>query len=154
MPDLQTDDFDAFIDGVLADDTKVASGAAAPPVLPDHIEFETQPSWHSVRLCTTESVPGKEVTSLVGLVTARTVFGQGPWKTLKMALGSDSFGKRSKVLEGEFLKMEQECFRQLKTAAYQKGANAVVGLSLQFGETSGEADLFYAVAIGTAVVAE
>jgi uncharacterized protein YbjQ (UPF0145 family) len=108
-------------------------------------------SWTLVVVTTTQTVPGYETQEYRGLVTARVVVGHRGWKSLKMQL-ADTFGTRSATLEAEIQTMQRECVQELKKAAHQKGGNAVVGLSFQFGEASGEASLFYCLATGTAVV--
>jgi len=134
----EKDSFDDFVDDLLEKG--------------EERHVEEQKSEIDVLLCSTPIVPGRKILKIRGLVSGRIVKGQGFWTNLKMAFGSDSFGKRSGALEADFQKMEYECFRQLKVAAQRKGANAVIGVSLQFGETSGEANLFYAVALGTAAI--
>lgn len=148
-----TDDFDSFVDDLLE------NGEQKPLPTKKFLaglekNLEEQPHYSRVLLSTTASCPGHQIVQSKGIVTGRVVKGQGPWKNFKMAFGTDAWGGRSETMEKEFLAMEQECFRQLKAAAFQKGANGVVGVSLQFGETSGEANLFFAIATGTAVVIE
>lgn len=115
--------------------------------------LETEPHYSQVLLSTLPLVPGKDIVEMKGLVSAHVVKGQGKWKAISMSL-SDAFGRRSDTLEKEFMAMEQECYRQLKQRAFTCGANAVAGITVQFGEASGEADLFYAVATGTALIVE
>jgi uncharacterized protein YbjQ (UPF0145 family) len=154
----RSDEFEEFVEGVLADESQVSTQPRPTTEefvnLLERFESESQPQWAVVRLCTTPTLPGSESAIHVALVSARVVLSQSPWKNLKTALGTESASGRSETLEADFLKMEQECFRQLKAAAYQKGADAVVGVSLQFGETTGEANLFFATATGTAIITE
>lgn len=141
------DDFDAFVDDVLSGNESDQMGSASA----SHVRPNPVSTAHAkVSLSTTPDIHGRTITESCGLVSGHCVTGQGLWKNVKMAL-SDSFGKRSQTMENELQRMQQECFRQLKMAAHQKGCDAVVGVSIRFGEMSGEADMFYATAIGTAV---
>ena len=140
------DDFDAFVDDVLSGKDSTETQASPSDVRPDPVPT----AYAKIFLSTTSEIHGRPVAESCGLVSGHCVTGQGLWKNVKMAL-SDSFGKRSQTMENELQRMQQECFRQLKVAAHQKGCDAVVGVSIRFGEVSGEADMFYATAIGTAV---
>jgi uncharacterized protein YbjQ (UPF0145 family) len=146
------DEFDAFVDDLLVNGEKNAEVEAATVSIEE--DPHRPPAWLRVVVCTTPSIPERQIKKTLGVVSGRAVKGQGPLKNLLMKVFADEFGRRSATLEKEFQQMEQECFRQLKVAANDKGANAVVSVALQFGETSGEADLFFAVATGTAVVVE
>lgn len=150
----KSDEFDEFVDDFLASGEKNPDESLEFLAGLAHEQDDEVAHFSRVQLSTTETIPGRTLIDSKGVVSGRVVRGQGMWKNFKMLMGSDALGKRSGALEKDFAAMEQECFKQIKSLAFNKGANAVIGVSLQYGETSGEANLFYVVATGTAVLAK
>lgn len=72
------------------------------------------------------------------------------FKDLTMSL-SDFFGGRSGTAQDALRKARQTCIHELKSEAHRAGANAVIGVALDYSEIS---NLLFLVATGTAVVLE
>ena len=102
---------------------------------------------------TTPSIEGKTIVEYKGLVVGEVITGVNFVKDF-MAGMSDIFGGRSKTYEGELIQAREEAIREMQERAYALGANAVVGVDLDY-EVLGQAGSMLMVTVsGTAVVIE
>ena len=68
---------------------------------------------------------------------------------------SDVFGGRSQTYQKQLSSLYNEAIERIKYAAFELGANCVVGLSIDMDEISGKGkSMFMLTAVGTAVVLE
>jgi len=108
----------------------------------------------SVIVTTTPSLDGYRVTKVIDVISAECVFGMNIFKDFFAGL-SDLFGGRSETSQKVLKDARQLCIRELKTEAYRIGANAVIGVNLDYSEFSGQGkSMLFLVASGTAVVLE
>lgn len=108
----------------------------------------------NIIVTTTPSIDGYRIARVVDVVTAECVFGMNIFKDL-LASFSDFFGGRSGASQSTLREARKTCIRELKTEAYQLGANAVIGIDLDYSEFSGAGkSMLFLVASGTAVVLE
>lgn len=108
----------------------------------------------SVIVTTTPSLDGYRVTKVVDVISAECVFGMNIFKDFFTGL-TDFFGGRSETSQKVLKDARQLCIRELKTEAYRVGANAVIGVNLDYSEFSGQGkSMLFLVASGTAVVIE
>ncbi len=105
----------------------------------------------SIVMVTTNYVPGKKVTKVIGTIWGITVRSRGLGGNLMAGLRSLAGGEIT-----EYVKLlsdaRSHAMDRLKEAAKQTGANAIIGLSFdssEIGQTMSEI-----VAYGTAVVVE
>ena len=104
-------------------------------------------------LTTTPSVEGKRLTRYCGVVTGDAILGANVFKDL-FANIRDVIGGRSAAYERELKKAREIAFRELEQAAQDAGANAIVGIDLDF-EVVGQSSGMLMVSIsGTAVEVE
>lgn len=89
-----------------------------------------------VIVTTTHHVEGCYVAQYLGIESVEYVMGTGFVSELVSDI-SDLFGARSKPFEGKLQKAKQEAMLSLKLVAHQKGANAVIGVDLDYAEFSG-----------------
>lgn len=108
----------------------------------------------SVIVTTTPSLDGYRVTKVIDIISAECVFGMNIFKDFFTGL-TDFFGGRSETSQKVLKEARQLCIRELKTEAYQLGANAVIGVDLDYSEFTGQGkSMLFLVASGTAVVIE
>lgn len=104
----------------------------------------------TVILTTTPSVPGREIDHVIDIVTAESVQGMNIIKDL-FANVTDIFGGRSTTTENVLIEAREDCLRELRQRAAALGADAVVGIDLDYSEFSGGGGMLFLVASGTAV---
>ncbi|HCA76205.1 MAG: heavy metal-binding domain-containing protein [Pseudomonadota bacterium] len=101
-------------------------------------------------LTTTPTIEGKEIKSYHGIVIGEAIMGANIFKDLFASI-RDIVGGRSGSYEDELTKARQIAFRELEQEALGMGANAVVGIDLDY-EVLGDKNSMLMVSIsGTAV---
>ena len=102
---------------------------------------------------TTPSIDGKRITQYCGVVAGEAILGANVFKDLFAGL-RDIVGGRSGMYERELQKARDIAMRELQERAQALGANAVVGIHLDY-EVLGQGNgMLMVSASGTAVVAE
>ncbi|WP_430397386.1 YbjQ family protein [Ferrovibrio sp.] len=102
-------------------------------------------------LTTTDSVEGKRITAYLGVVSGETVMGTNLFKDFFAGV-RDIVGGRTKSYEGVLGDAKQEALQDLAEAAKKLGADAVVGIDLDYEAISGnDRTLLMVTANGTAV---
>lgn len=97
---------------------------------------------------TTPNVEGKRIVQYMGVVTGETILGANVFRDFAASL-RDFFGGRSNEYEKVLREAKDTAMKELETEAAKLGANAVVGVDLDY-ETIGESMLMV-TASGTAV---
>ena len=101
-------------------------------------------------LTTTPTIEGKEIKIYHGIVIGEAIMGANIFKDLFASI-RDIVGGRSGSYEDELTKARQIAFRALEQEALDMGANAVVGIDLDY-EVLGDKNSMLMVSIsGTAV---
>jgi uncharacterized protein YbjQ (UPF0145 family) len=101
-------------------------------------------------ITTTPSIEGQSITTYHGVVTGEAVLGANLFKDMFAGL-RDIVGGRSGSYERELRKAREVAFRELEEAAQRLGANAIVGVDIDY-EVLGEANGMLMVSVsGTAV---
>ncbi len=104
-------------------------------------------------LSTTPSLEGHRITAYKGIVTGEAIMGANMFKDLFANL-RDIVGGRSAAYEQELAKARTIAMAEMEERAHDLGANAVVGIDLDY-EVVGQSGGMLMVSIsGTAVVAE
>jgi uncharacterized protein YbjQ (UPF0145 family) len=99
---------------------------------------------------TTNGVEGKRVVHYHGVVTGQTIMGANIFRDLFASI-RDIVGGRSGSYEKVLRDARDEALRELEEEARARGANAVIGVDLDYGALgSGESMLMVSVS-GTAV---
>ncbi len=102
-------------------------------------------------LTTTHTVPGQEIQQLLGIVTAECVLGINVFRDMLGGL-RDIFGGRSGTHQRALQQARETCLQELASRAGDLGADAVIGVDLDFSEISGGGKgMVFLVASGTAV---
>ena len=104
-------------------------------------------------LLTTETAPNLNITKRIEIVTAECAFGMNIFKDLFAGV-RDIVGGRSEAVQKTMRDSRKTALYELKKEAYEVGANAVVGVDLDYVELSKAGSMVMLVASGTAVVIE
>jgi uncharacterized protein YbjQ (UPF0145 family) len=100
---------------------------------------------------TTETAPNLNITKRIEIVTAECAFGMNIFKDLFAGV-RDIVGGRSEAVQKTMRDSRKTALYELKKEAYEVGANAVVGVDLDYVELSNANSMVMLVASGTAVV--
>ncbi len=102
-------------------------------------------------LVTTHSVPGRETREALGIVSAECVLGINVFRDILGGL-RDIVGGRSGTHQKALREARETCLDELAEQASSLGADAVVGIDLDYSEISGGGKgMVLLVATGTAV---
>lgn len=102
-------------------------------------------------LTTTPQIEGHPIREYKGLVTGETIIGANVIKDIKASI-RDFFGGRSGSYEKVLIEAKETSLREMTERAQSMGANAIVGIDIDY-ETVGESGSMLMVATsGTAVV--
>lgn len=104
-------------------------------------------------MLTTETAPNLNITKRIEIVTAECAFGMNIFKDLFAGV-RDIIGGRSEAVQKTMRDSRRTALYELKKEAYAVGANAVVGVDLDYVELSASGSMVMLVASGTAVVIE
>ena len=119
-----------------------------------HSDKEEQLQVISSILLTTETAPNLNITKRIEIVTAECAFGMNIFKDLFAGV-RDIVGGRSEAVQKTMRDSRRTALYELKKEAYEVGANAVVGVDLDYVELAGTgSSMVMLVASGTAVVIE
>lgn len=107
-----------------------------------------------VLVITSSSADGLKVKRYLKPVSAHIVAGTNLFNDFLGGL-TDVFGGRSQSYQKQLTSLYNEAIERIKYAAYEIGANCIVGLSVDMDEISGKGkSMFMLTAIGTAVILE
>lgn len=104
----------------------------------------------NILLTTTSSVEGAQIVRYIGIVCGEAILGANIVKDL-FADVRDIVGGKSTAYEQEMQKARQIALREMAEQAETLGANAVIGIDLDY-ETIGQGNTMMVAASGTAVV--
>ena len=102
-------------------------------------------------LTTTPSVEGKSIVRYCGVVAGEAILGANLFKDLFAGI-RDLVGGRSGVYERELQKAREIALQELQDRARAMGANAVVGIDLDYEVLGQNGSMLMVSASGTAVV--
>lgn len=102
-------------------------------------------------ITTTPSVDGKEIVEYKGIVFGEVIAGVDFIKDFAAGL-SNFFGGRSKSYEGELIEARQEAIREMEERAMKLGANAIVGVDIDYEVLGQGGNMIMVIASGTAVI--
>lgn len=104
-------------------------------------------------ITTTPSVEGKRIVSYKGIVFGEVISGVNFVKDFAAGL-SNFFGGRSNTYEEELLRARSTALQELETRAAALGANAVVGIDVDYEVLGTDNGMLMVTVSGTAVVVE
>lgn len=101
---------------------------------------------------TTPTIEGKPIQRYLGIVTGEAVMGANILKDLFAGL-TDIVGGRSGVYERELRRAQEIAMTEMQQAASALGANAIVGVDLDYETVGQNGSMLMVTVSGTAVVA-
>ena len=102
---------------------------------------------------TTPSIDGKRITEYKGIVFGEVVRGVNVIKDMAAGL-RNFFGGRSETYEGELIEARENAVAEMQSRAAALGANAVVGVDIDYEVLGADNGMLMVTASGTAVVCE
>jgi len=105
----------------------------------------------AITVTTTPNIEGKKITAYRGIVTGEAIMGANIFKDLFAGI-RDIVGGRSATYERELRRAREMAMAEIKIAAAEMGANAVVGIDIDYETVGGNASMLMVTVSGTAVV--
>ena len=102
-------------------------------------------------LTTTPTIEGQPIKQYLGIVTSETIIGANAIKDFMAGL-TDFFGGRSSTYEKVLIEAKDSALAELQQRATQKGANAIVGIDLDYETVGATGGMLMVTVSGTAVV--
>lgn len=102
-------------------------------------------------ITTTPTIENHQIVEYKGLVFGEVVSGANFVRDFFAGI-TDVIGGRSGAYESKLNSARQEALSELEKAAKRTGANAVVGVSMEYQSMGGNKGMFIVVATGTAVI--
>ena len=102
-------------------------------------------------LSTTSLIDGKRIGAYHGLVSGEAILGANIFRDLFAGI-RDIVGGRSATSERELTRARDIAMEELKISAAEMGANAVVGVDLDYETVGGQGSMLMVTVSGTAVV--
>ena len=102
---------------------------------------------------TTNTIEGKQIKAYLGLVTGEAIMGANVFRDF-MAGITDLIGGRSGTYESKLADARETALQELQDIAQQKGANAVVGIDIDYEVLGANNGMLMVTATGTAVKTE
>lgn len=104
-------------------------------------------------MTTTPSVEGKQIVRYLGVVTGETIIGANVFRDF-LAGVRDFFGGRSASYEAVLREAKDTALEEMARQAEALGANAVVGIDLDYETVCGSGSMLMVTCSGTAVRVE
>ncbi len=104
-------------------------------------------------ITTTPSIEGKKIVRYIGIVTGETIMGANFLKDLTASF-ADFFGGRASAYEKELIKAKEIALNEMQERAEEMGANAIVGVDLDYETVGSNGSMLMVSVSGTAVVIE
>lgn len=104
-------------------------------------------------LTTTPSIEGRKITSYLGVITGEAIMGANIMRDLFASI-TDVIGGRSGAYEEKLQEARQIALHELEERAARLGANAVVGIDLDYEVVGQSGSMLMVSASGTAVRVE
>jgi uncharacterized protein YbjQ (UPF0145 family) len=101
-------------------------------------------------ITTTPTVEGKSVTEYLGIVTGEAIMGANLFKDLFASI-RDIVGGRAAAYEKELIRAKEIALTEMQDRAAALGANAVIGVDLDYEVLGQNSSMLMVSASGTAV---
>ena len=102
-------------------------------------------------LTTTPTIEGQTIREYKGLVTGETIIGANFWKDIKASI-RDIVGGRSGSYERVLREAKETSLREMEDRARAMGANAIVGIDIDYETIGAENAMLMVATSGTDVV--
>jgi uncharacterized protein YbjQ (UPF0145 family) len=99
---------------------------------------------------TTPSIEGRQITEYLGVVFGEVISGVDFVKDFTAGL-SNFFGGRSGTYEEELIRAREQAMNEMQQRAYQLGADAIVGVDIDYEVLGANNGMLMVTASGTAI---
>lgn len=114
------------------------------------IELNQQRKTIKMLLTTTPTLEGKTITEYRGIVSGEAIIGANLFKDIFASI-TDIVGGRSASYERVLREAKDNALREMEENARKIGANAVIGIDLDYESIGSNASMLMVTASGTAV---
>ncbi len=104
-------------------------------------------------MSTTNSLEGKQINKYLGIVTGEAILGANIFKDIFAGI-RDIVGGRSASYERELQEARRIAFTELEEKARRVGANAIIGIDIDYETIGANGSMLMVSVSGTAVSAE
>ncbi|WP_321438704.1 heavy metal-binding domain-containing protein [uncultured Bacteroides sp.] len=101
-------------------------------------------------LSTTNSIEGKNITTYYGIVSGETIIGANIFKDIFAGI-RDIIGGRSNSYEKVLRQAKETALQEMSEQAQRMGANAVIGIDIDYETVGSSGSMLMVTACGTAV---
>ena len=101
-------------------------------------------------LTTTPNIQGREITQYFGIVSGETIIGANLFKDFFAGI-RDIVGGRARSYESVLREAKESALQEMSDQAARMGANAVIGIDLDFETVGANGSMLMVTAAGTAV---
>lgn len=101
-------------------------------------------------LTTTPNIQGKEITQYFGIVSGETIIGANLFKDFFAGI-RDIVGGRASSYESVLREAKESALQEMSDQAARMGANAVIGIDLDYETVGANGSMLMVTAAGTAV---
>ena len=101
-------------------------------------------------LTTTPNIQGREITQYFGIVSGETIIGANLFKDFFAGI-RDIVGGRDSSYESVLREAKESALQEMSDQAARMGANAVIGIDLDFETVGANGSMLMVTAAGTAV---
>jgi uncharacterized protein YbjQ (UPF0145 family) len=104
-------------------------------------------------LTTTTTLEGRKIKQYLGVVSGEAIMGANLFKDLFAGI-SDIVGGRSAAYERELRKAKDIALAEMQQYAEEMGANAIIGIDLDYETIGANGSMLMVAASGTAVIVD
>ena len=104
-------------------------------------------------ITTTQKIEGRQIMEYRGIVFGEVITGVNVMKDIAAGM-RNFFGGRSSTYEEELMNAREQALAELEQRAAERGANAVVGVDIDYEVLGANNGMLMVTACGTAVVFE
>jgi uncharacterized protein YbjQ (UPF0145 family) len=101
-------------------------------------------------LSTTNNIEGKTITTYYGIVSGETIIGANIFKDIFAGI-RDIIGGRSNSYEKVLREAKETALKEMTEQAMRMGANAVIGIDIDYETVGSNGSMLMVTACGTAV---
>jgi len=101
-------------------------------------------------LSTTNNIEGKTITTYYGIVSGETIIGANIFKDIFAGI-RDIIGGRSNSYERVLREAKETALKEMTDQAMRMGANAVIGIDIDYETVGSNSSMLMVTACGTAV---
>lgn len=101
-------------------------------------------------LTTTPNIQGREITQYFGIVSGETIIGANLFKDFFAGI-RDIVGGRASSYESVLREVKESALQEMSDQAARMGANAVIGIDLDYETVGANGSMLMVTAAGTAV---